>query len=74
LEPSSARLALPALERQFGIQPGFDKEEWDRVHYQVRALNEIAANSTELALITRALPLLTLRTSLSTSSSTPDGS
>lgn len=36
--------ALPALERQFGIQPGFDKEEWDRVHYQVRALNEIAAN------------------------------
>lgn len=33
--------AIPAIQRLFRTPPSFDREAWDRVHFQVRALEEI---------------------------------
>jgi Sulfatase len=38
--------AIPAIQRLFRTPPSFDREAWDRVHYQVRALEEIASEPT----------------------------
>jgi hypothetical protein len=37
--------AIPAIGRVFRTPPSYDKEAWDRVHFQVRALGEIASQS-----------------------------
>jgi Sulfatase len=36
--------AIPAIQRLFRTPPSFDKEAWDRVHFQVRALEEIESD------------------------------
>jgi hypothetical protein len=35
--------ALPAIERLFRTSPSFQREAWNRVHFQMRALGEIAS-------------------------------
>jgi hypothetical protein len=36
--------AIPSIERVFREAPSFEREEWNRVHFQMRALGEIASN------------------------------
>jgi Sulfatase len=36
--------AVPVIESLVGVAPGFDKEEWNRVHFQIGALREIASD------------------------------
>jgi hypothetical protein len=36
--------AVPVIERLIGVAPSFDKEQWNRVHYQIGALREIASD------------------------------
>jgi len=36
--------AIPSIERLFRGTPSFEREEWNRVHFQMRALGEIASD------------------------------
>lgn len=36
--------AVPVIESLVGVAPGFDKEEWNRVHFQIGALREIVSD------------------------------
>jgi hypothetical protein len=36
--------AVPMIERLIGVTPSFYKEQWNRVHFQIRALREIASD------------------------------
>ena len=36
--------AIPSIERLFRGTPNIDKEQWDRVHFQMRALGEIVSD------------------------------
>jgi hypothetical protein len=38
--------AIPDIQRIFGISASYDREAWDRVHFQVEALKEIASEPT----------------------------